>query len=41
MKPPIPENMRGALHLTIVYDPNAGILSVRLIEVIYAISKYI
>ncbi|KAJ6648704.1 WD repeat-containing protein 82, partial [Pseudolycoriella hygida] len=31
-KPSIPENSRGAIHLTIVYDPNAGILNVRLIE---------
>ncbi|KAG4066040.1 hypothetical protein HA402_001287 [Bradysia odoriphaga] len=31
-KPSIPENARGAIHLTIGYDPNAGILTVRLVE---------
>lgn len=31
--PSIPEDTRGVINLTINYDPNAGILTVRLIEV--------
>lgn len=35
--PSIPEDTRGVINLTINYDPNAGILTVRLIEVGYMI----
>lgn len=30
-----PEDVRGSLHVTLTYDPIAGILAVRLIEVSY------
>lgn len=40
--PSEPEDIRGTLHLTLNYDVNAGILSVRLIEVsFYLLSKRI
>ena len=30
----MPEDMRGSLHLNLLYDPIAGILTIRLLEVI-------
>lgn len=39
--PSIPEDTRGVINLTINYDPNAGILTVRLIEVMLNNANFI